>query len=89
MDYILSYSLADVTFCGIIYLYYGTYRNLTSSKTVCHYIYIYASRIFMVSFIYYIYITMGGYTVKIDAPPRAIQHIKDGRSWHNVRKKNR
>ena len=39
----------------------------------------------MVSFI--IYMTMGGYTVKIDAPPRAIQHIKDGRSWHNVRKK--
>lgn len=38
----------------------------------------------MVSFI--IYMTMGGYTVKIDAPPRAIQHIKDGRSWHNVRK---
>ena len=30
---------------------------------------------------------MGGYTVKIDAPPRAIQHIKDGRFWHTVRKK--
>ena len=41
----------------------------------------------MVSFIYYIYITMGGYTVKKDAPPRAIQHIKDGRFWHHVRKK--
>ena len=40
----------------------------------------------MVSFIIYIYDYVRLYR-KIDAPPRAIQHIKDGRFWNNVRKK--